>query len=198
MIARLHGIVDEVGAEELVVDVQGVGYRVFMSTLAVQKVPRVGERVRLRIRTVVREDAFDLFGFHTVEEEALFDLLVSVSGVGPRLAMIILSGLETADLARAIKHGDLARLKAIKGVGKKIAERLTVELRDRIDVAAGATLSPSVVRPLGPAADLVSGLINLGYKPAQAERAAEQAITKLGADSPMEPLIREALKALRQ
>ena len=197
MIARLNGTVDEVGPEVAVIDVQGVGYRVFMSTLALQKMPRVGERVRLRIHTVVREDALDLFGFHSVEEEDLFELLLSVSGVGPRVALTILSGLEPSELARAIHGGDLARLKAIKGVGKKTAERLVVELRDRVGPVGVAAPTSAVIRPVGVGGDLASGLVNLGYKPAQAERAAEAAIAKLGPDAAMEALIREALRAVR-
>ena len=120
-----------------------------------------------------------------------------MSGVGPKVALTILSGIEPNELAGAIKVGNLARLKSVKGVGKKIAERLVVELRDKIGIVSGSTMTSAVIRPAGPAADLVSGLINLGYKPAQAERAAEQAVTKLGPDADMEALIREALKAVR-
>ena len=197
MIARLSGTVEEIGEATLVVDVQGVGYRVFLSTLALQKAPRVGERIKLRIQTVVREDAFDLFGFHTAEEEALFELLTTVSGVGPRVALTILSGIEPTELATAIKAGDLLRLKTVKGVGKKTAERLVVELRDKIGVLSGAAVSSAIIRPPGVASDLISALVNLGYKPAQAERAADQAITKLGRESPMDGLVREALRAVR-
>jgi holliday junction DNA helicase RuvA len=197
MIARLKGTVDEVAEDSLVVDVAGVGYRVHMSTLALQKAPRVGEPIRVRVQTVVREDAFDLFGFHTVDEEAIFRLLTTVSGVGPRVALGILSGIEPGELADAIRAGNLVRLKSVKGVGKKIAERLVVELRDRIGVLGGGTPVPSVVRPPGAESDLISALVNLGYKPAQAERAAEQAIAKLGREATMDALVREALRAVR-
>jgi Holliday junction DNA helicase RuvA len=199
MIARLSGVVEERNDEALVVDVQGVGYRVHMSTLALQKAPAVGAQVKLRIRTVVREDAFDLFGFHTVEEEALFQLLTTVSGVGPRVALGILSGIEVGELAEAIRSANLTRLKSVHGVGKKTAERLVVELRDKIGSLGGKGLGPvpNLVRPAGMAGDLISALVNLGYKPAAAERAAEQAMSKLGEGASMEGLLREALRAVR-
>jgi Holliday junction DNA helicase RuvA len=197
MIARLNGIVEELTEEALVVEVQGVGYRVNMSTLSLNRAPRVGEKVKLRIQTVVREDAFDLYGFHSTNEEALFCLLTTVSGVGPRVALGILSGIEPGELAEAIRAGNLNRLKSVRGVGKKTAERLVVELRDKIGLLGQAVPVAAVTRPPGVASDLISALVNLGYKPAQAERAAEQAINKLGQEASMDALLREALRAVR-
>jgi Holliday junction DNA helicase RuvA len=200
MIARLSGVVEEKREDALIVDVHGVGYRVNMSFLALSRAPREGEPVKLRIQTVVREDAFDLFGFLDAEEEALFGLLTSVSHVGPKTAMGVLSGIETAELAEAIRSGNVNRLKNVHGVGKKTAERLVVELKDKVAaLGKGAKLAavPSVVVPVGKAGELVSALVNLGYKPAQAERFAEVAQEKLGEDAPLEGLLREALKAAR-
>ena len=202
MIARLSGLVEEKTDEVLVVDVGGVGYRVFMSFLSLSRAPRVGEAVKLRIQTVVREDAFELFGFLDAEEEQLFELLTSVSHVGPRVAMGVLSGIEPVELAEAIRAGNVNRLKSIRGVGKKTAERLVVELKDRIaEMSLGSArtgmAAPNVVLPAGKNGELMSALLNLGYKPAQAERLAETAQQKLGDDAALEALVREALKAAR-
>lgn len=199
MIARLTGIVEEKGEDFLVCDVNGVGYRVNMSLISLGKAPREGERVKLRIVTVVREDAFELFGFLDESEEQLFGLLTSVSHVGPRVAMGVLSGIEPAELAEAIRAGNINRLKSIHGVGKKTAERLVVELKDKVQLlgvskGAGAAVV-SLVKPPGKAGDLISALVNLGYKPAQAERLAESAQQKLGEDAELEGLLKEALKA---
>jgi holliday junction DNA helicase RuvA len=202
MIARLSGVVDEKGEESLVVDVNGVGYQVNMSFLSLVRAPRVGERVKLRIQTIVREDAFELFGFLEPGEEQLFELLTSVSHVGPRVAMGVLSGIEPGELAEAIRAGNVNRLKSIRGVGKKTAERLVVELKDKIaalSISRGGTgaATPNVILPVGKGGELVSALLNLGYKPAQAERLAESAQQKLGEEAALEALVREALKAAR-
>jgi len=200
MIARLTGTVEEKGDEGLVVDVQGVGYQVHMSLLALARAPREGEPVKLRVQTVVREDAFELFGFLDEGEERLFELLTSVSRVGPRMAIGVLGGIDAAELAEALAQGNVARLKGIKGVGKTTAERLVVELKSKV---AGLSLGgargavPNVERPAGIASDLVSALCNLGYKPAQAERLAQVAQTQLGERAPIEALLKEALKAAR-
>ena len=202
MIARLSGVVEEKGEEALVVDVNGVGYRVNMSFLGLARAPRVGEPIKLRIQTVVREDAFELFGFLDATEEELFGLLTSVSHVGPRVALGVLSGIEPAELAEAIRAGNVNRLKSIRGVGKKTAERLVVELKDKIAAvslgrASNGAAVPNVVLPAGKNGELLSALLNLGYKPAQAERLAESAQQKLGDEAALEALVREALKAAR-
>jgi Holliday junction DNA helicase RuvA len=151
----------------------------------------------VRTYTHVREDALQLYGFLTVEEEELFHLLISVSGVGPRLGLNILSGMPAPELASAILHGEHARLTRISGVGKKTAERLVVELKDKIKTSglAGAR-SPS--QPPPPAADqaLLSALMNLGYRPATAERTADQVRRTLGASAPLEAQLREALRLI--
>jgi Holliday junction DNA helicase RuvA len=199
MIARLTGIVAEKNEEGIIIDVMGVGYRVFMSMLSLGKAPRVGEKVTVRVQTIVREDAFDLFGFPNEEEEALFKLLTTVSHVGPRVALGVLSGIEPGELADAIRAGNVNRLKSIHGVGKKTAERLVLELRDKVGLLGrigGATVT-HLPRPMGVAGELVSALVNLGYKPAEAEQRAESAKAKLGEDAKLESLLREALRAAR-
>jgi Holliday junction DNA helicase RuvA len=200
MIASLRGVVAEKNLNDAVIDVGGVGYRVFLSLLSLSRLPEEGQSTTIRIRTVVREEALDLYGFLSRAEEEMFLLLTSVSQVGPRLAINILSGLEVQSLANAIAGGDLGRLTAIHGVGRKTAERLVLELREKVRFllmegekkgAAAGSAKPA------PKSDLISALINLGYKSAQAEKAAEIASDRVGAEAPFELLFREALKGLR-
>lgn len=199
MIAALHGTVLEKSEDEAIIEVTGVGYRVAFSVLTLSRLPPAGEPVRVRVRTVVREDAFELYGFLTAVEEAMFALLTSVSHVGPRLAMTVLSGLEVDELVVALERGEVARLTRIHGVGKKTAERLVLELKDKVKVlprAASAAGARGAARTEGPRADLVSALANLGYRPAQADAAADAALEKLG-EVELEALLREALRSLR-
>ncbi|AGC46743.1 Holliday junction DNA helicase RuvA [Myxococcus stipitatus DSM 14675] len=199
MIARLRGVVLEKDAEGAVIDVQGVGYQVNFSSLSLGKLPPEGQPVDVRVRTVVREDAFDLFGFLSKAEEDVFLLLNGVSRVGPRMALGVLSGMEVPELVAALSRGEVARLAKIHGVGKKTAERLVLELKDKMKtvhleaVSRGTAPAPEG----GTHSDLVSALLNLGYKPPQAEKAAELATSRLGADASFQALFREALKSLR-
>ncbi|MCY1031345.1 Holliday junction branch migration protein RuvA [Corallococcus sp. BB11-1] len=202
MIARLRGNVLEKGPEDAVIDVQGVGYRVNLSSISLGKLPPEGQPVDVRIRTVVREDAFDLFGFLSVQEEELFQLLNSVSRIGPRMALGVLSGMEVGELIAALARGEVARLAKIHGVGKKTAERLVLELKDKVknihtEAVARGTAAPMPVAPSGTKADLVSALLNLGYKQPQAEKAADVASERLGPDATFQVLFRDALKVLR-
>ncbi|MBN1203809.1 MAG: Holliday junction branch migration protein RuvA [Myxococcaceae bacterium] len=200
MIAALRGTLTEKNLEDAVIDVAGVGYRVAFSMLTLGKLPAEGQPVQVRVRTVVREDAFELFGFLTRAEEEMFLLLTSVSHVGPRLALTVLSGMEVSELAVALGKGEVARLTKIHGIGKKTAERLVLELKDKVKelhleaVARGATAPPPAA---GPMADLVSALLNLGYKAPQAEKAAELVGERLGPEAAFQTLFREALKVLR-
>ncbi len=197
MIASLSGIVESKEAEEAILDVGGVGYRVFISMRSMARLPLVGEKLKLRIRTIVREDALDLYGFTSYQEEKLFLLLTSVSHVGPKLAMMVLSGMEPTDLANAIASADIARITKIHGVGKKTAERIVVELKDKVSSLAGEASIPAEKIPLAQKNDLVTALVNLGYKPVQAQKAAEQAEKTVGSQAGMDVLIREALRAAR-
>ncbi|GHG82272.1 Holliday junction branch migration protein RuvA [Comamonas sp. JC664] len=199
MISRLRGTVLEKDLEDATIDVGGVGYRVNFSTLSLGKLPMDGQPVDVRVRTVVREDAFELFGFLTKGEEEVFLLLNSVSRVGPRLALMVLSGMEVPELVTALARGEVARLAKIHGVGKKTAERLVLELKDKVKTIHLEAVSRGTVAaaPVGAHADLVSALLNLGYKQPQAEKAADLASERLGADANFQALFREALKALR-
>ncbi|MGO8969467.1 MAG: Holliday junction branch migration protein RuvA [Myxococcaceae bacterium] len=194
MIARLRGVVLEKSLTDAVLDVQGVGYRVGLSLLSLARLPAEGQPAELRIHTVVREDAIELVGFLSPAEEQMFLLLTSVSHVGPKLALAVLSGLEVPDLAEALSRGDLARLTRIHGVGKKTAERLVLELRDK---AKGLAVGATAAGPSGARRDLVSALENLGYRPTDAEGVADAVSGRLGAEAPFEALFREALRTLQ-
>lgn len=196
MIARLTGRVLDRRPDGAVVDVGGVGYRVSLSLRSLSRLPAVGETVALRTQTVVRTDAFDLYGFVTEAEEEMFLHLTSVQHVGPRGALNILSGMEPSELAASIATGDVERLQRLPGVGKKTAERLCVELKDKVKGFAVAV--PSARPATGPRrTELVSALLGMGYRPAQAERAAERAVERAGPDAPLDALVLEALRAVR-
>ncbi|HVO20717.1 MAG TPA: Holliday junction branch migration protein RuvA [Anaeromyxobacter sp.] len=196
MIARLSGRLLEVGEAEAVVDVGGVGYRVHLSRLSLAALPARGEAVALRVFTHVREDALDLFGFATEDEEAVFRALIEVKGVGPRAAQNILSGIEARELAQAVAQGDVVRLTKVPGVGKKTAERLVVELKDRLLALARAS-GPARAAPEADVLEqLRTALVNLGYKPPQAEGASES-LREGAPGKRLDELLREALKLLR-
>jgi len=196
VIARLSGVLLEKRGDAAVVDVQGVGYLVYLSLQSMGKLPPEGGRAQLRCYTHVREDALQLFGFVTVEEEELFHLLISVSGVGPKLAVNILSGMPAPELASAILHNELARLTKISGVGKKTAERLVVELKDKIRTSGLAGARTSQPPPAASDEALLSALVNLGYRPVAAERTADAVRRSLGAGAPLEDRLREALRLI--
>lgn len=195
MIARLAGILAEKGDGEVVVDVGGVGYRVFVSEVSLGGLPPRGERVALRTYTHVREDALDLYGFASEEEEAVFRELIGVKNVGPRAAQNILSGIEARDLAAAVAQGDVARLTKVPGVGKKTAERLVVELREKLVTLARAA-APRGAAPAGALEQLEQALLGLGYRAPQAEQAVA-ALRERAEGRALDELLREALKLLR-
>jgi Holliday junction DNA helicase RuvA len=196
VIARLNGVIVEKREEGAVVDVQGVGYLVHLSLQSSGKLSE-GARVQLRCHTHVREDALALYGFATAEEEELFHMLISVSGVGPKLAINILSGMAAPELASAILHSEIARLTRIQGVGKKTAERLVVELKDKLKTSSLVAQRASQPPPIHSSDEaLLSALLNLGYRPASAERTAEQVRRSLGPAAPLEEKLREALKLM--
>ena len=192
MIASLAGRLAAKGAGNIIVDVSGVGYRVACSARTMEDLPEVGASVSLKIQTVVREDAFLLFGFLTTQEEELFLLLNSVSNVGPKLALTILSGLPVPELVGAIAQGEVGRLTRVHGIGKRTAERLIVELKDKAKLLMLEEPMPSRTRH-----DVTSALGNLGYRPSQAEAAAQAAVDAIGFDATFEELLRYAVQSLR-
>ena len=196
MIARLAGLVVEKGEDTAVLDVNGVGYLVHLSAASLLALPPRGEKAALRVVTHLRQDALDLFGFATAEEEDVFRALVEVKGVGPRAAQNILSGIEPRELAQAVAQGDVARLTKVPGVGKKTAERLVVELKEKLVALARAAGPVAAQAKGGLLEQLAVALVNLGYKPAQAEQVAE-AMRDRAEGKGLDELLREALKAMR-
>ncbi|MCK6556845.1 Holliday junction branch migration protein RuvA [Candidatus Binatia bacterium] len=192
MIALLAGTLAHKSPEYLVVDVHGVGYQVFVSLNTFCRLPEPGHPVQLLIHTHVREDTLQLFGFLDRVERDLFLLLLGVSGIGPRLALNILSGTAAEELEAALESGNLNRLVAIPGVGKKTAERLVVELRDKVAAARGGRGPSASTLVTGVEAEAVSALVNLGYKRPDAERAVRTAAATGASD--LEAIIRTALK----
>jgi len=199
MIARLSGRLTQKSVEHLIVSVGGVGYEVHVPLSTFYSIPEEGEELELLIYTHVKEDVLKLFGFLTPSEKDLFIKLIGVSGVGPKLALNILSGIESKDLAGAIKKGDIVRLNSIPGVGKKTAERLVLELKDKIrfeDVTSGkdTAISPSSG---GVFDDALSALVNLGYKKGDVEKTLDT-IGRDGdpAEWTVERLLKEALKMM--
>jgi Holliday junction DNA helicase RuvA len=172
MIAHLRGTLLATSPGRAVVDCHGVGYDVTVSMNTFTQLPEAGSEVSLFIYTYVREEQIALFGFHLAEEKALFEKLLSVSGIGPKLAVNILGGMNTRDLVGAIRGGDAVRLTRMPGVGKKTAERMVLELKDKL-AEFGVTAAAPRPRHLLEE-DVLSALVNLGYQPAAAERALEQ------------------------
>ncbi len=196
MIARLSGTLLETGDAWVILDVHGVGYLVHVSALTLASLPARGEPVTLRIHTHVREDALDLFGFAGEDEEAVFRALIDMKGVGPRAAVNILGGIDARELAQAVAAGDVVRLTKVPGVGKKTAERLVVELRDKLVALARAGGKAQAAAPADALEQLRAALVNLGYKPPQAEAAVE-ALRDEAEGKALDVLLREALKRLR-
>ena len=197
MIAYLKGQLIHKSPEHAVVDVNGVGYKVFTPLSTYYSLPKPGESVSLRIHTRVREDELKLFGFLTEEEQTLFEKLITINKVGPKLALCILSGMSPTDLLTAIINNDAARLSAIPGVGKKTAERLALEMKDKLsDLALEMEHQPDHSSPGGFYEDALSALVNLGYKKPQAEKALKSAYNTNGQDSLLEDLIKESLNNL--
>jgi holliday junction DNA helicase RuvA len=191
VIGFLRGSLARKLPQEVLVDVSGVGYRVAIPLSTFYRLPEIGADVRLHIHTHVREDALQLFGFLSEREHLLFGHLIAATGVGPRLALSILSGIEADELARAIRDGDIVRLTRVPGVGKKTAERLILELKERMPHLGLEEESQSV----GPREDLISALLHLGYSRPDAERAADGTL-RSHADATFEELLRESLQVV--
>ena len=196
MIVFLDGVLAEKEPTRVVVDVGGVGYEAAIPLSSYDRLPAAGQRVRLLTVPVVREDAHLLFGFMTAEERELFLLLTSVNGIGPKLGLAVLSGLSVRDLKAAIAAGDVKRLSGISGIGKKTAERLVLEMRDKLgkgDLAEALTAD----RAAGPAdaklRDAYLALVSLGYKPADAQRMVKDVAVQIAPDSSLEDVLRKVL-----
>ena len=198
MIGSLTGRLAQKEPSRLIVDVQGVGYEVQVPLSTFYGLGDVGADVSVRIHTHVREDALSLFGFGTALELDLFERLIGISGVGPRLALAVLSGIEPPDLVRAVSAGDVVRLTRIPGVGKKTAERIVLELKDRLpELLVAETDSPEMdTESPGVRDDVLSALLNLGYQRPRAERAVGRVATDASGGDQFEDVLRQALREL--
>lgn len=200
MIALLSGKIAYKGVSHIVVEVQGIGYRVFIPLTTFYELPEMGETVTLHIHTSVRDDAINLFGFYSRQERELFQLMISVSGIGPKVAMNILSGISSSELLEAISAGNLARLVTIPGIGKKMAERLILELREKVKKkismeAAGAADARRKIND-EMMEDVLSALVNLGYKTNAARDALTKAASDAGDQLVMDQLLKKTLQIL--
>jgi holliday junction DNA helicase RuvA len=196
VIAHLRGTILEKQPNRVVVDVAGVGYDVAVPLSTFYGLADAGGPVALRVHTHVREDAISLFGFATPLELDLFERLIGISGIGPKVGLAVLSGIEPAELIGAIERGDLARLTAIPGVGKKTSERIVLELKDRLPKAHAAPAVVGVTDAPVLRDDLVSALINLGYHRPLAEKAVDAAVAASGRDAGFEHTLKRALREL--
>ncbi|HEY0372494.1 MAG TPA: Holliday junction branch migration protein RuvA [Thermoanaerobaculia bacterium] len=195
MIGYLEGTLRTLDATRALVICGGVGYEVHISLSTYYRLE--GKRdVAMEIYTHVREDALALYGFASADEKMAFEKLISISGIGPTLAQKILSGIDANDLADAIARGDARKLSTIPGVGKKTAERICLELRDKLVVAATPSAQPAAPTRLSVDDDVQSALVNLGYRPKDAELALDKARQELGAEAEFSPLLKRSLRYL--
>jgi Holliday junction DNA helicase RuvA len=200
MIAHLRGTLLEKHPNVVIVDVSGVGYEVTIPVSAFSSLPEKGQTVQLHIHTHVREDALALFGFLSPGDKTLFEKLIGVSGIGPKLAVTALSGLSTSDLVVAIRSGSVEQLVRIPGVGKKTAERMILELRDKLDLLGAASQTQTAAAPKSSFSateeDVISALMNFGANRASAEVAVTKARSSSESND-FDPLFRRALKLVR-
>ena len=200
MIALISGKIVYKGISHVIVDVQGVGYRVFIPLTTFYELPESGQPITLHVHTSVKQDAINLFGFYTDQERDIFQLMISVSGIGPKVAMNILSGISAHDLLRAISGGDVGKLVKIPGVGKKMAERLILELKekfvkkmaaDQVSDAGIQNRADEILRE-----DVLSALVNLGYKNNIARDALDKVLRSSEEELEMDELLKKTLKIL--
>ena len=202
MIGKLKGSIDALGEAHVIVDVHGVGYEVHASARTLRQL-QVGQEVSLAIETHVREDAIRLFGFASETERAWFRTLQTIQGVGSKVALAVLSTLSSEELANAIALQNWAAVEQSPGVGKKLAQRIVAELKDKAPLSAAGLNVPAIGRKGGPSAaenspatEAISALMNLGYQPAQATQAVAAAAAELGAEADTPKLIRRGLREL--
>ena len=199
MIAYISGLLVSKSPNVIVVDVQGVGYQIFIPLSTFYHLPEPSKTISLYVYTHVREDALQLYGFLKPEEKAVFLQVLGVSGIGPKLALNILSGLPLEVFIKAVSVSDVAKLASIPGVGKKTAERLDLELKDKVKAVVQETITESgspFPMPMPLVDDAVSALVNLGYKPLQAKDAVKKVLASVEGDFPIESLIKETLRVL--
>ena len=200
MIALISGKIVYKGISHVVIDAHGVGYRIFIPLTTFYELPEAGQIITLHVHTHVKQDAINLFGFYTVQERDLFQLMLSVSGIGPKMSMNILSGISVQEMLRAISSGDVRKLISIPGLGKKLAERLILELKEKVIKKMMAEEMPAldnqqkineIIRE-----DVLSALINLGYKSNIAQDALDKVLYASAKGLAMDQLLKKTLKIL--
>jgi Holliday junction DNA helicase RuvA len=196
MITFLKGNLTDALPTQAVVEVNGIGYELLIPLSSFEKLPALGQKVTLKTQLVVREDSQTLYGFATDAERELFRLIQGVSGIGPRLALNVLSGMDVAAFKGAIASGDVKRLSSISGIGKKTAERMVLELKDKLGPSTGTAgmLGQAALSQDKTMADTEAALEALGTKPGEAQKAAQAARAMLGPQATVEELVRAALK----
>jgi Holliday junction DNA helicase RuvA len=197
MIALIRGQLVEKRPGMVIVETQGIGYQVFVSVNTLYDLPEMAQAVHLHIYTHVREDLLQLFGFSTLLEKEIFQILISVSGIGPKLALNILSGIAPDELLASLQSEDVTRLMAIPGVGRKTAERLVFDLKEKVrEIAGRGKPRPELKKRKDQLVeDVISALVNLGYKKNQAEGVVEQ-VWQQRPEAPLEEVLKESLRAL--
>ena len=200
MIALISGKIAYKGISHVIVDVQGVGYRIFIPLTTFYELPEAGQIITLHVHTNVKQDAINLFGFYTVQERDLFQLMISVSGIGPKIAMNILSGISAQELLRAISSGNVGKLVNIPGVGKKMAERLILELKEKVIKKMMMEKMPAADDQHQASEiiieDVLSALVNLGYKSNVAKDALDKVLQASEEELGMDQLLKKTLKIL--
>lgn len=197
MIAQISGKIISKKPTQVLIDVNGIGYSIFISINTFDKLPEVNEKILLQTYLSVKEDSLTLFGFYTISEKEMFETLIGINGVGPKLAQGILSGITTQELKNAISQNNVSRLVAIPGVGKKTAERMIIELRDKIDKVSDSGDSSIDSKTISIRDDAVGALLGLGYN----QKTAEKIIRNLLDENPtftLEELIKESLRNLNK
>ena len=197
MIAHLTGKLTHKSPVAIIIDVNGVGYQVFVPLSTFYALPELESKISLGIHTHMREEALKLFGFYTIDEKRIFEKLITINKVGPKLALTILSGMPPADILSTINSNDIVKLSTIPGIGRKTAERLILEMRDKLD---GLSLDFVVTKDPGPEKglfdDALSALVNLGYKKSQAEQTLKKVYAEKVGDTSIENLIKDSLNLL--
>ena len=197
MIAHLTGKLTHKSPVAIIIDVNGVGYQVFVPLSTFYALPELESKISLGIHTHMREEALKLFGFYTIDEKRIFEKLITINKVGPKLALTILSGMPPADILSTIDSNDIVKLSTIPGIGRKTAERLILEMRDKLD---GLSLDFVAKKSPGPEKglfdDALSALVNLGYKKSQAEQTLKKVYAKKVGDTSIENLIKDSLNLL--
>jgi len=197
MIAHLTGKLTHKSPVAIIIDVNGVGYQVFVPLSTFYALPELESKISLGIHTHMREEALKLFGFYTIDEKRIFEKLITINKVGPKLALTILSGMPPADILSTIDSNDIVKLSTIPGIGRKTAERLILEMRDKLD---GLSLDFVVTKDPGPEKglfdDALSALVNLGYKKSQAEQTLKKVYAEKVDDTSIESLIKDCLNLL--